>query len=367
MADASLTVRMALDRLALKQGLDGAGKDVDGFKKHFESSLRETRGAVKDVAGSIEGIGRAFDGSIGGAVSGLRDLMALIKTSPWLAFATAAAGAITQIASKAEEAAKKEEERIDRLAKKEAAVRKEFRAAMGSGFDPKAEAEKLAADVKYPGDFEAAVKQQTEKLAQAKGEAFRRAQAGEEFQSDLNDKAVMDLLDRASKEAQILKELKDAQTKFNAEFLKNEQEAARKELEERTKNAKKILKEEADKRKKLEKLDKDAKDKRIKIQDEEREKELDVRSKANQDIEELYKREKKTPNFSSGIDIYQKMGGQFGANLDVGRLQRDSNIEKMQREIADINKKMEASLEKIRQNSDIQMDAIKQSQEDGVY
>lgn len=100
---ASMTVKMGLDGKPLKEGLDNAKKQGKDFAKEFEHNLRETKGAVKDVSGTIEGLGRAFDGSVQGAISGFKDLLGLIETNPWLAFAAAAAAAFTAIASKYDE------------------------------------------------------------------------------------------------------------------------------------------------------------------------------------------------------------------------------------------------------------------------
>ncbi len=111
---------------------------------------------------------------------------------------------------------------------------------------------------------------------------------------------------------------------------------------------------------------KKAKEAAAKIQDQEREKEMEIRAKAKEDEADVFNRRKGKANFGN-VDIYQRMGGMIGANLDTGRLTRQNEQEKMQAEIKEINKKMEAHLEKIRQAADVQMDEIKRSQDSEAF
>jgi len=61
------------------------------------------------------------------------------------------------------------------------------------------------------------------------------------------------------------------------------------------------------------------------------------------------------------------MGGMIGANLDTVRLTRQNEKEKIDAEIKEINQKMEAHLEKIRQAATLQMDEIKRSQDSEAF
>lgn len=109
---ASLTVKMGLDGKPLKDGLNNAKQDAKSFAQSFERDLRETKGAVKDVSGSIDGMARAFDGSVQGAVGGFKDLIGLLAINPAAAFFSAVAGAIAGMATIAESSAKAAAEKL---------------------------------------------------------------------------------------------------------------------------------------------------------------------------------------------------------------------------------------------------------------
>jgi hypothetical protein len=122
---ASLTVKMGLDGKPLKDGLNSAKGEVRSFAASFKSELGETKGAVKDVAGTIEGMSRAFDGSVSGAVGGFKDFIGLLKTSPLLSIGGLVAGVITAIATSAEKAANDAAEKLAKSIEEFKRLRKE--------------------------------------------------------------------------------------------------------------------------------------------------------------------------------------------------------------------------------------------------
>ena len=317
MADASLTVKMALDRLALKQGLEGAGKDVDGFKKHFESSLRETRGAVKDVAGSIDGIGRAFEGSIGGAISGLRDLMQLIPVAPWAAMGTAAAGAFTAIAKGYEELINKVADSEDKATSARQKNIEKFRKAIGikSATDKALEGTDSDA-TKIAAQRTLEILNLTEKIAENTRKVSVLKQS-EIFWADeikkINEETAQ-LEEQRGKFSEDLIKLNEKLDKSKTETDKKRAEAGKKFFEDEVKR----LEDLETKRRKIEDDEARANYKKMAQKADAVIKESEERKKAQEDIAELYKRERKEANFASGIDIYQKMGGRVGSNLDVG-------------------------------------------------
>ena len=438
-----LTVGLSLDKSKLKQGLDGAGADAENFKKKFESSMRETRGAVKDVAGSIEGIGRAFDGSVQGMVSGFRDLAQLIPISPWAAMGAAAAGAFTAIAKYAENAENKIAEQLDKSIVKWKKFRDEAKRLDNEIAGLKREAQKPESGTTEAVDFagkEKAAAEEAYKAAQkANAESAKRIEmmraakpVFDEYAKAYGKEAAADILNptrttptgqsvssqRASLQsrgilfdASIIESLRSGQynkEEENAEESIRNLKAAEKEKLEAEQRYTQELKKYQDARTKDAK-DGDAQRKRdaeqaqreldarvmavmaeghnefvekrrkqiqeesrirratLKVEDDLAEKEMEARARANEDIADVYKKREGKADFSSGIDMYQRMGGRVGANLDVGRLSRQTEQEKIQAEIKDINKKMEEHLLKIRQNADDQVKQLKQQQEESPF
>lgn len=346
MADASLTVRMALERLALKQGLDGANADVDGFKKKFETSLRDTRGAVKDVAGSIDGIGRALDGSIQGAVAGFKDFTQLLSTSPWAAWSAVGVAAITGVVKAVENMYTKLDEAGGRAGKERAKSRKDVIAALGfqspdelSGKSygelregakaAKAETEKLTEQItalnkqitgleqnvsfydalSLTGEDTASqvigLKNQLAELEKQRGESARKANAQQE-EADKRELAAA-----------------QNRTKRGNDALRAEGEAAKERERERERDLKaydKYVKAFNEREQSLSELDADRK-----------EKEKDIFGKSRSSI------------FDRG-DIYQRMGGQVGANLSPALREADLKSQREKEMVELMRRSTEASV-----------------------
>ena len=350
-----LTVGLSLDKSKLKQGFDGAGADAENFKKKFESSMRETRGAVKDVAGSIDGIGRAFDGSIQGAIGGFKDLVNVIQVAPWAGIAAGVASIFTVVVKQIERTV----EAIDKAGDSADKIRAKSRASVLKAFGAESATDKEKDFRQNVSDAAAAQIELGKTTEQVRALENQIAK----LEPEMN---VFDLmnLDESSISSQVLKLKKQLEEAYKAQsnaadrFNTANEAATNKELaseikkvEQHNKGVKEYLKGEEEKKK--------AREKAVQIENDLTQKEMEARAKAQEDIADVYKRREGNADFSRGIDMYQRMGGRVGANLDVGRLSRQTEQEKIQAEIKEINKKMEAHLEKIRQNADIQMDEIK--------
>lgn len=348
MADASLTVRMALDRLALKQGLDGAGKDVDGFKKHFESSLRETRGAVKDVAGSIDGIGRAFEGSIGGAVAGFKDFTQLLSASPWAAWSAAGVAAVAAVVKAVENMYTKLDEAGSKAGKERAKNRKDVVEALGikspddladksyaqikeGAKSATTETERLTKEItalnkqisgleKNVSWYDAlsltsedtasqveALKNKLAELEKQRGEAARKA-------NSMSDAAV-------SKELAAERSKVDAFNKRVREQLKAEEDAA--------KEKQKADEKQAEREKKLAQLGDDYAQKRAELED-----------------ARYAKNDRKYSSIFERTDMYQRMGGQVGANIS-GALVREDKMAQLAEDQLKVSERIETKLQEL--------------------
>jgi hypothetical protein len=354
----------------MKQGLEGATNDAKNFKDSFERSMRETKGAVKDVAGSIDGIGRAFEGSIQGAIAGFKDFVGLLSTSPWAAWGAGVAGIITGVAKLYESQVEKIADSEDKIGRARAKNRADFKKSIGIDSDS---ADKALASGKEVAEamrvekekqvlaLTKQIEENTRKVSVLKQSEIMWA---DEIKS-INEETAMLEEKRGDASRELIK-LNEGIVKLKEKDADSEKKSAddaldieRKKVEKFNERVKRYWKE-VDERKKISK-------ELEKILQDEKKRELEIIQSAEDDKAQAYKRREGTADFSRGIDIYQRMGGRIGANLDVGRLSRQTEQEKIQAEIKEINKKMEEHLLKIRQNADDQVKQLKQQQEESPF
>ena len=358
MADASLTVKMALDRLALKQGLEGAGKDVDSFKKKFESSLNETRGAVKDVAGSIDGIGRALDGSIQGAVSGFKDFTQLLSSNPWAAWSTAAVAAVTAVVKAVEGMYTKLDEAGGKAGKERAKSRKDVVKALG--LDEPGISEKSFSELKK-GSSDAT--SETEKLTK-QITALNKQISGLEENVSWYDALSMTSEDTASQVealknqlAELEKQRGEAAKKANMltdAATAKELAAERAKVEAHNKRVREQLKADEEMAQAIAKNDQEEKDRNQKL--------FELQQNYDEEVAKLYEdqRASEGKQYSSIFDrsdMYQRMGGQVGANIS-GALKREDKVaqaaadqlkvsEQINSKLQELNNKLEEATRKL--------------------
>ena len=342
MSDASLTVKMSLDRLALKQGLEGASNDAKGFKDTFERSMRDTKGAVKDVAGSIDGIGRAFDGSVQGAISGFKDFVGLLSISPWAAWGAGVAGIITGVAKVYESQINKIADSEDKLTEARARNRESYKKATGLDKDTADQA--LKSGKKEAQELQSVKLKEVEGLTDKINENNRKA--GVLMQSsvmwaDEIKKINEENLDLENKRGEASKQLAklnegiaDIKEKEDADELKREQA----KVEAHNRRVRKYFEEEKKAAQEKKKIEEEA-DKIANKKDYARQKTLELFAGANEKLQDIFTKQR--TSIFDNADVYQKIGGQVGRNLspqlreaDI-RQQREKEMIELAKDTAD--------------------------------
>ena len=347
-AVAKLLATLGVDTSSYEQGMNNAARKTEDFSKKFNNQLRDTRGAVKDVAGSIDGIGRALDGSIQGAVAGFKDFTQLLSASPWAAWSAVGVAAITGVVKAVENMYTKLDEAGGRAGKERAKSRKDLIAALGFQ-SPDDLSGKSYGELR---DGAKAAKTETEKLTE-QITALNKQITGLERNVSFYDALSLTGEDTASQVvglknqlAELEKQRGESARKANAQ----QEEADKRELaaaQNRTKRGNDALKAEGEAAKERERereRDLKAYDKYVKAFGEREQSlaELDAdRAEKEKDIFD-----KSRSSIFEGGDIYQRMGAQVGMNISPELRQADLKQQR-EKELVDLAKRHTAAVEKI--------------------
>jgi len=345
---ADLTVKLGLDGKQYADGLKSATSQSKAFSDTFKRSLNETRGAVKDVSGSIEGIGKAFDGSVSGAVAGFRDLLQLVALNPWAAWGAAGAAAITAVA-------KAYENFQDKIMKGEDAIgttRAKFRDAVlkASGIKTQEQTLKEGDDNKLAAGIANRTLEMfnlTDQIEKANAQLSKMRETPLEFSTEIP---------QVQKTIQAMEQMRgELAVQINDLTAEDDKRADKREKSGRDffDNETKRLEDEAKERRKLEDDDTKASDKKSKLQRDASRDRADAIADENKAAKEIGAKD-----FSSIFDkgdVYQRMGGQVGRNIDPALRQRDiadqrakemtSLQEKTNETLNKINDKLQAAIE----------------------
>lgn len=358
MADASLTVKMALDRLALKQGLEGAGKDVDSFKKKFESSLNETRGAVKDVAGSIDGIGRALDGSIQGAVSGFKDFTQLLTASPWAAWAAAAVAAITAVIKSSEKMYTELDEAGGKAGKARAKSRRDVVKALGLDEQAKINGKSFEELKEGSADATSEAEKLTKQITDLNEQITRMESHVSAIEVIWPGAVTSDQVIELKKNlAELEKQRGEAAAKANTltdAATAKELAAERAKVEAHNKRVREQLKADEEMAQAIAKNDQEEKDRNQKL--------FELQQNYDEEVAKLYEEQrasegKQYSSIFDRSDMYQRIGGQVGANIS-GALKREDKVaqaaadqlkvsEQINSKLQELNNKLEEATRKL--------------------
>lgn len=135
MSEATLIARMSLDGDKFNRSIDGA----KGKAKDFEQALGKSRQGIESTTKTIEGMSKATEGGISGAVGAVKGFLELLATNPPLALFAGIAAGVTMAAKAWEQYEEKRSEAMAGDVKAAGDAGKAFRKANKIGADASTE------------------------------------------------------------------------------------------------------------------------------------------------------------------------------------------------------------------------------------